>query len=533
MHVQLRAIEERIIAEGTGYQRRLDEIAMEKTTVEDQNKLTTSRMLSVQSQLREAERPLPRSRRANASPDLDATATAPSAPSPVRLPVRILGPAETRAAATNVEAHVSRVGLGMLLGAAAGWLVGFLLTSGIGRRTGAAATILLASLLLASPAEARQAKKAKVGDTAVEIEGQGVQWIGGDGDVSLESLRGKVVFLEFFQTTFKDYDRQISTIHDFLEKQADRGVAYLGVVSGEKPKDVEAFVEKMGIRYPVACDRYAKIQAKYSIGKATLFILDPDGVIRWRDNPFILHRVGAYELDRILTEYEKAVAGTFLEATGALLDDDYVKARERFTEVLARDPRPEAKAQAERWLTWIDARGAEQLKLAEAYRGAGQLADALVVLESTALQYKGTDVGKDAERQAKRLRADPALKKQLAGGKNDRAASDLLARARKALGRGKDYDGYKNLVSLIEKYPSSPAASEAKAEITKLEGDTARIAKIRDAEVRDKCSAWMNYVKAYTKSGRKAEAKSYIDKILELAPDSSYAREAKTYLKKL
>lgn len=399
VYSHLRGLEEQVMAEGNGYQRRLQELEQEKRNVDDQINLTAGRIRSLEATL-DGSQPYV------AQPARGRDSAAPPVAS-VAMPVRVIHPRHETPVLDDpslLQDRNGRLGLGALLGAFIGWLV-----VRLGVRPGSRATAA-AALLVATVASTPALAQPEIGKEAPELKGSGVKWLNSKA-IPIRKLQGKVVFLEFFQTTYEGYDSQITQVREFLSRHTDKEIAYIGVVSGETPKAVEAFAKKMSIEYPIIVDRYAKVQKNYKIGKATLAIIAPDGKVAWTGNPFSLHRVGDYELERVLTAFEKQIARIFLEAAAAFLRAEYASARSLFEKVQARDPRPIAKEGAAGFLARIDDRARELQELADAYGDAGRLADKLTVLERIAREFDGLDAGTEAAREARKLASDPAAKR--------------------------------------------------------------------------------------------------------------------------
>ena len=77
--------------------------------------------------------------------------------------------------------------------------------------------------------------------------------------LQLSSLRGKVVFLDFWTYSCGNCVRSIPSVKDLHGKYASRGLVVIGVHTPEfefekNPDNVRSAVQKLGIVYPVALD---------------------------------------------------------------------------------------------------------------------------------------------------------------------------------------------------------------------------------------------------------------------------------------
>jgi thiol-disulfide isomerase/thioredoxin len=138
------------------------------------------------------------------------------------------------------------------------------------------ATVALVAGALAGCAQAPPAEKAIGPAPAFELPD-----LAGSGKVSLASLSGKVVVLDFWATWCGPCIAEIPDYAEFSTKNRPRGVEVIGVVldSGE-PQEVLDFVREHKILYRqlVGTDRIAEAFGADQ-GLPTTFVIDGKGVI--------------------------------------------------------------------------------------------------------------------------------------------------------------------------------------------------------------------------------------------------------------
>jgi peroxiredoxin len=99
-------------------------------------------------------------------------------------------------------------------------------------------------------------------------------------NVSLRSLKGKVVFLNFWATWCPPCRQEMPSMEVLYQHFKDQGLEFLAVDIQEEKSDVAAFMEKYGLNFPTAIDASGDISSKYGIRSIpTTFIIDRQGII--------------------------------------------------------------------------------------------------------------------------------------------------------------------------------------------------------------------------------------------------------------
>jgi thiol-disulfide isomerase/thioredoxin len=117
---------------------------------------------------------------------------------------------------------------------------------------------------------------------------QGIHaYLNSDEDLSLASLKGKVVLVDFWTYSCINCIRTLPYLVDWYEKYADKGLVIIGVhapeFAFEKELDnVKRAVEKHGILYPVVLDNdFATWRAYNNHHWPHKFLVDSEGKIRY------------------------------------------------------------------------------------------------------------------------------------------------------------------------------------------------------------------------------------------------------------
>ena len=109
--------------------------------------------------------------------------------------------------------------------------------------------------------------------------------------VSLSGLRGRPVILAFYPADWSPVcGDQMALYNEILPEFERHGAQLLGI-SVDGPWCHTAFTENRKLRFPLLADfepkgevarRYDAYRSKEGIAERALFVLDADGVIRWR-----------------------------------------------------------------------------------------------------------------------------------------------------------------------------------------------------------------------------------------------------------
>ncbi len=103
--------------------------------------------------------------------------------------------------------------------------------------------------------------------------------------VSLVGLRGKVVLLNIWATWCHPCRDEIPELRGLDERYRQRGLEVVGVSVDADGADAEirAFTIEFAMKYPIWLDPSERISTQFLvIGVPTTFVIDRQGVLRWR-----------------------------------------------------------------------------------------------------------------------------------------------------------------------------------------------------------------------------------------------------------
>jgi len=108
-----------------------------------------------------------------------------------------------------------------------------------------------------------------------------LQRLSGDGDLSLESFRGKTVVLNFFASWCDPCKREAPVLEQLWKQERGDGLVVLGVDWNDSRGDARKFLRAHDLTYPVVFDHNGRVGAsRYAVAYLPVtYVLNPKGRI--------------------------------------------------------------------------------------------------------------------------------------------------------------------------------------------------------------------------------------------------------------
>lgn len=121
--------------------------------------------------------------------------------------------------------------------------------------------------------------------------------------ISLDELRGKAVFLNFWASWCPPCREEARDLEAAWQRVKDQDLVFLGVALQDTEKDSRAFLQEFKVSYPNGRDESGKIAVDYGTwGIPESFFIDPQGRITYK-------HVGAIRAALVVTKLEEAAKG--------------------------------------------------------------------------------------------------------------------------------------------------------------------------------------------------------------------------------
>ena len=144
---------------------------------------------------------------------------------------------------------------------------------------------MLAAILLVVAGDAISSGQELAGETsAKEVEFPSV-WVNSE-PISAESLRGKAVFLYFFEESCPSCRARWPSIMEKASAYEQEPILFVAVNSGSSKQDVEAYARSVNLTWPIIVDQDRSFEKKADIVEVSLqnvmqvAYLTPDGALR-------------------------------------------------------------------------------------------------------------------------------------------------------------------------------------------------------------------------------------------------------------
>ncbi|HEY2841481.1 MAG TPA: TlpA disulfide reductase family protein [Pirellulales bacterium] len=245
------------------------------------------------------------------------------------------------------------------------------------------------------------------------------QWVGSD-PMTVASLRGKGVFLYFFEENCGKCKSKWPELMAIAAKHEDEPIVFLAVNSGTSPQEMAAYKNSVQLEWPVLVDSDRSFERLCDVGEISLqnvmqvATIKADGQLsraRWDD---------------IEGSIQSALKGAKWNVDPEEIPEDlkpvwrnlefsnYADAASALNKAL-KSPKPALKAAAEKLAAPVNEKIAKDLAAAAKAASENRPSEAYDMYGAVAEQFAGFPAAEPATLRRKEISKDPAFKKELLG----------------------------------------------------------------------------------------------------------------------
>ncbi len=112
--------------------------------------------------------------------------------------------------------------------------------------------------------------------------GFSLQAVNTKGNVSMSSLEGQVVIIDFWGTFCEPCKKSFPKLQDIYAKYKSSGLTVVGISEDDEKDGIAAFAGSYGAKFPLVWDESKSVAGKWNPGSMpATFIVDRKGVVRF------------------------------------------------------------------------------------------------------------------------------------------------------------------------------------------------------------------------------------------------------------
>lgn len=359
---------------------------------------------------------------------------------------------------------------------------------------------------------------------------------GGQPTFELSKMKGKIVVLMFWRTTDSASIEAIPVLNDIYKDMSRSGV-YVLAISPEEREVVEPVATGKGMQFPYAF-KAGELVKNFDISSyPNVFIIDTTGNLAWRGHP-------ADDLkERIKTQRtrtppiggeSKTLSNKLKRAESLVAKQDVGRAYTLVKSV--KDVVESGSALSEQAKAMMDTLEEAAKKVLEDIRQeirSGKYEDACRRLAELSVRFSGLEVGRLADEEVAKLRADVKTKNIMKKA-IDNARGELRNDEAEELAASSQYleavDIYRDVT---EKYADTDAAGVAQKAMEHINSDPGIQQKMKAARDNEEAERWLDLADRFVKCELREQAKATYEKIVATHPKTLAASRAKKKLEEL
>jgi tetratricopeptide (TPR) repeat protein len=296
-----------------------------------------------------------------------------------------------------------------------------------------------------------------------------------------------------------------------------------------------ALAKMLGTNFiPLKIDANRDVQ----LARALKVSLYPTMVLAGHDGKIYAFLEGYMESERIQDNIKRMMtvlnpsdvyARDVTDATKAIAATEYSKAVALLKIVLKDAADKPVGLKAKELLDGVEKLAAAQLTRAKELEQNGSGVDAMDVLADLLQTYTGTQAAADASTLLASLTEKNDSRERIRA----RRARDLMAMAKEAFKSEKYFDCLQHCEQLTSAFADQLEAKEAAALVAEVQANVSRLSAAYEQANERTAATYFTLAESWTKQGYTKEAATCLEKVVQLAPESTFAADARARLAKL
>jgi thiol-disulfide isomerase/thioredoxin len=355
--------------------------------------------------------------------------------------------------------------------------------------------------------------------------------------ITSESLKGKLVLLDFWATWCGPCVREAPHMIEVNNKYGPKGLQIVGVSLDQDAAALNNGIKQLKLNWPHHHDADGKVSGQFGVnGIPNVFLISPTGEVLWQGHP------GAMDapLQKAFKEHPpQLVDEKTLAQAKELLTEIEAKSRAGETaaamKLLAKVPEA-AKADgdvAARLGTARSALEAEAQKMlaeVDPLVQKGEYVQAINRLKDLGKALAGTPAGAQARKKLNELMAKPEARAQAEAADKAARAEEAMALALALQKEDKHDQAYFKFKAIAREFAGSDAAGAAASEVKRYESDKAFVKQVIDKEAATKAKAALGMARSYKGARKLEQARAKYQSIIADFPNTPYADTARAEL---
>lgn len=373
---------------------------------------------------------------------------------------------------------------------------------------------------------------------ALRISGlPAAEWLHAAAPVLADNLRGRLWVLAVLEPWSADSREQAGLVGDLACVWAPRGVTFVAVTV-EPAEQVRAEVDLKRVGLPIGTGSILPLLLPLE-PLPKVYLVGPEQTVLWSGHFGELGRRLQRHLDTVASQglasdRANELSNLLSRGQAALEARQYFLATGLASLVAEAAPTNHPlHEQAGQLLAKLDQVARGVLAESEQMIRERRYAEAYGRLQSVAEEFDNTPAAEQAQRRIDELQTNNRQWAAVVQARDTESAARALELARQATTDERHVEARRYYQRILEVYPRTPAAADARRALREMGRDKALATQLARQQAEPAAPVLLNLAARYAQIGRAEQARQYYQRVLERAPNTPYAEQARQGLEGL